>query len=241
VTSVAIMQPYFLPYLGYWQLIANADLFVIYDNVKFTKNGWFHRNNIVLNNQKYLFTLPIRKDSDFLHVIDRYLAENVTEALNKLLRQIENQYKNAPFFFVVLPLLKRIFFYDEKNLFKFLFHSVQQVCDYLQVKTPLLVSSEIEKKHGLKSQDRVIALCQALDSTHYINPIGGLSLYQNSAFEKKGIQLSFLNSLCPTYPQNTKEFISHLSIIDILMFNSVEDIQSMLTKFTLVSGYDNEV
>lgn len=238
MVRLAIMQPYFLPYLGYWQLIACADLFVVYDNIKFTKSGWFHRNNILLNQQKHLFTLPVRKDSDFLNVADRYLAENAEQMMSKLLRKIENEYKHAPFFSSIFPLLQHIFFYEEQNLFRFLFHSIQQICGYLHIKTPLLISSTVEDNSELKSQERVVALCQKLHANHYINPIGGLTLYQDSAFKQKGITLSFLESQCPAYPQQTKEFVSHLSIIDILMFNSIDDIQSMLTKFKLVPGND---
>ncbi len=73
--KLAIMQPYFFPYIGYFQLINTVDEFVVYDNIEFTKKGWINRNRILVNGKDEYITLPIKKDSDFLHVKDRFLAE----------------------------------------------------------------------------------------------------------------------------------------------------------------------
>src|SRR5690554_2832006 len=95
---IAIMQPYFLPYLGYWQLLNCVDTFVVYDDVEFTKKGWIHRNRYLSNGSDQMFSLPLKKDSDYLDVRDRYLADSWESEKIKLRRKIEGAYKKAPYF-----------------------------------------------------------------------------------------------------------------------------------------------
>jgi hypothetical protein len=229
--TLAIMQPYIFPYIGYWQLINAADTFVVYDNIQFSKSGWFHRNNILLNGQKTLFSIPLKKDSDSLDVVDRFISDEAQKQINKILAQIENSYKKSPYFKNVFPLIEGIFKYDEKNLFKYIYNSIIQVCQYLDIKTQIVISSRIDVDHSLIAQEKVIAINKALNSTQYINPIGGTELYDTDAFERENIQLNFLESEIPEYKQLKGDFIPYLSIIDVLMFNSKEDIKNMLEKY----------
>lgn len=232
--TLAIMQPYLFPYIGYWQLINAVDTFVIYDNIQFSKKGWFHRNNILLNGKKTLFSIPLKKDSDSLDVIERFISDGADKEINKIIRQIENGYKKAPYFEDVFPMIKEIFQNNERNLFKYIYNSVLQVCDYLEINTKIIISSTIDINHGLKSQDKVIALNKVLNATRYINPIGGTELYEYEKFQNENIELAFLNSNVPEYNQFEKEFIPYLSIIDIMMFNSKDEIREMLKRYELV-------
>jgi len=234
--TVAIMQPYLLPYIGYWQLINAVDTFVIYDNIQFSKKGWFHRNNFLMNGKKTLFSIPLKKDSDYLDVKDRYIADNAEKQINKIVMQIKNSYRKAPFYNDVIPLVENIFLNQEKNLFSYIFYSIELICDYLDIGTTILKSSEIDIDHTLRSQDKVIAINKSLNSTKYINSIGGTELYDVESFNKEAIELQFLESEVPEYRQFNDEFIAYLSIIDIMMFNSKEEIKNMLEKYKLTEG-----
>jgi len=231
--KLAIMQPYLFPYIGYWQLINAVDTFTLYDNIQFSKNGWFHRNNILLNGQKNLFSIPLNKDSDNLNVVDRFISNETQTQINKILAQIENSYRKAPYFNNVFSLIKSIFKHDEKNLFKYIYNSIIQVCDYLDIRTQIVISSSVDINHSLKAQEKVIAINKALNSTQYINPIGGIELYNVDIFQKENIKLKFLESEVPKYKQFKNEFIPYLSIIDVLMFNNKEDIIKMLERYKL--------
>ena len=231
--KIAIMQPYFLPYIGYWQLINAVDCFVIYDNIQFSKRGWFHRNNILIGGEKKLFTIPLKKDSDYLDVNKRYLSDDSDKTIKKIIAQIGSSYAKAPYFDDIFPLIKKIFLYDDKNLFNYIYFSINEVLNYLNVKMPIIISSKIEIDHSLKGKDKVMKIVETLGGNEYINPIGGVDLYSKQEFGEANIHLSFLESDVPVYQQFNKDFVSHLSIIDILMFNSKDKIISMLEEYQL--------
>ena len=228
------MQPYFFPYIGYWQLINAVDTFVIYDNIQFSKKGWFHRNNFLMNDKKTLFTIPIKKDSDNLDVVDRYLSDDSEKQITKIITQIKNNYRKAPYYNDVFPLIEAVFLNQEKNLFNYIFYSIKMVCAYLDIDTKIVKSSTIDIDHTLRSQDKVIAINKSLNSTKYINPIGGRELYDIESFIKEAIELRFLESEVPEYRQFSDKFISHLSIIDIMMFNSKNEAKEMLKRYELI-------
>lgn len=234
MTRVAIMQPYFLPYLGYWQLLNVVDIFVVYDNIQFTKKGWFNRNYMLSKGQKCLFSLPLKKDSDFLNVDERHLADDSHVMIEKTLRVIAESYKKSPFFEQTFPLIQDIFRFADKNLFRFIKHSIDRITAHLSIDTQIIISSDIGIDHALRAEEKVIALCKKLNATSYINPIGGLSLYDPVRFQKNGVQLSFLNTLCPHYPQMSPKFVSHLSILDLLMQVGVDGVNSTLNSFEYV-------
>ena len=118
---LAIMQPYFLPYIGYWQLLNIADKFIVYDNIQYTKKGWINRNNILLNNKSFLFSLPLKKDKDYLNINERRLSDISTSSTIKTLRQIKNAYKKAPYFYAAFPVVEKIFNNKAENLFKYIY------------------------------------------------------------------------------------------------------------------------
>lgn len=235
--SIAIMQPYFMPYIGYFQLINAVDEFVIYDNIEYTKKGWINRNRILVNGMDVFISVPLKKDSDNLPIKERYLANNWTQMRVKLINRIKESYRKAPFFKEVFPIVEDCIMQDNQNLFHFLFNSIQKILDYLDIKTKLTVSSAIEINHDLKSQDKVLAICNALNTNNYINPIGGIQLYSNQAFQKNDINLFFLKSILNEYPQLGNNFVPGLSIIDVLMFNSPESLKTIfLNHYDLVSN-----
>src|SRR5262249_38031423 len=154
------MQPYFLPYLGYFQLISAVDIFVVYDNIQYTKKGWINRNRLLLNATDRVFTIPLKKDSDFLDVRDREISPDFRA--EKLLNQITEAYRKAPQFGTVYPIVESIVRFQERNLFCYVHNSIRAVCRQLGIVTPIVVSSSINADHALKNQNRVIAICKAV-------------------------------------------------------------------------------
>lgn len=218
MTRVAIMQPYFLPYIGYFQLIAAVDLFIVYDNIKYTKKGWINRNRILQDDRDAMISLPLKGDADALHIRERELAADFDA--HRLARQITGAYRQAPGFGETFPLVERILGCADRNLFGFLHHSIVKTCRHLGLRTEIAISSAFAIDHGLKAQDKVLALCQAAGATSYVNAIGGTELYSQGAFREKGIGLRFLRSRPFEYQQFGKAFVPWLSILDVMMFNS---------------------
>lgn len=234
--KAAIMQPYLFPYIGYFQLINAVDKFVIYDDIEYTKKGWINRNRYLQNGKDTLFTISLKKDSDFLTVKERNIAENFLQTdLPKILARLKNSYLKAPFFKEVFPLVEEIFSHSDGNLFEYVFNSIKTVSDYLEIKTELLISSEISESKHLRGKNRVIRICNDLRAKTYINPIGGIEMYFKEEFAENGLQLLFLRTKGISYLQHKHEFVPNLSIIDVLMFNSKEQVINFLnTNYELI-------
>ncbi|NBA87073.1 hypothetical protein GVN16_14980 [Emticicia sp. CRIBPO] len=232
--KVGIMQPYFLPYIGYFQLIKAVDTFIVYDNIQFSKKGWINRNRVLINGQDEYISLPLKKDSDYLMVNQRFLSDTFEQDKQKALRKIYENYRKAEHFEEAYPVIESCYNNPERNLFDFVWGSIRNVCGYLNIKTPLVISSEIGIDHQLKSQDKVIALCKEVKADEYINPIGGVELYDKKDFNDKGIDLQFIESTPREYKQFSGSFLSKLSILDVMMFNSAEEIMTMLTEYIIL-------
>ena len=224
------MQPYFFPYLGYWQLLANVDKYVVYDDVTYIKGGWINRNNFLINGQKNLLTMRLEKANSYTFIKDIAIKDDFV----KFLKTIEMGYKKAPFFEDSFRLLKDICQCPDKKLGQFLFNSHIKICEYLGIDTELILSSSFEKHTELKGKDKVISICKQLGADEYINAIGGQELYDKKEFAENGIRLNFLQANLREYRQLKNEFVAGLSIIDIMMFNSKEEIKEMLNDFNLV-------
>ena len=229
--KLGIMQPYFLPYIGYFQLINAVDKYVIYDNIEYTKKGWINRNKILMNGRDFLFSLPLKKSSDFKMVCERELSSDFSP--KKTLEQIKSSYQKAPHFKEIYLLLESIFDYDETNLFKFILNSVLAVKNYMDIHTEIVISSTVNIDHHLKSEDKVLAFCKILEADTYFNAVGGKKLYSKERFSSLGIELMFLQTNDFQYKQFDNTFVPWLSIIDVLMFNSKEEVGVMLKNYTL--------
>lgn len=231
--KVGIMQPYFFPYIGYWQLINAVDKYVIYDDVNFIKGGWINRNNILMNGTAQLVNIQMHNASPNKLINEVVVSDNYVFK-GKLLRTLHHCYKKAPFFEDVFPLIESVINQEEKNLAKYLEYSIRQVCEFLSIDTDILISSDINKNNELRAQEKVIDICKTLGADEYINAIGGQNLYSHEAFTVCGIQLKFLKKGEVRYAQLNNEFVPNLSIIDIMMFNSRDSITEMLNNFVLV-------
>jgi hypothetical protein len=222
--KLGIMQPYFLPYIGYFQLIGAVDVFILYDNIKYTKKGWINRNRMLLNGKDTMFSLPLKKASDTLNIVERELIAEFDPT--KLLNQFKGAYSHAPQFELTYPLLEEIVRHEDNNLFGYINYSIVRLCAHLGIKTKIIISSEIDIDHQLKGQDKVLALCCAIGADTYINPIGGTGMYSKKDFSLQGIELQFIKSRDFIYSQFDWQYVPFLSIIDVLMFNSKEIISA---------------
>ena len=232
--KIAIMQPYLFPYIGYFQLMNMVDEFIIYDNIQFTKKGWINRNRILVNGTDAYITLPLKKDSDYLNIKDRYLSDDWTIERKKILNRITESYRKAPQFNIVYPIIENILMYEEKKLFSFIFNSITKINEYLGIKTSVIISSSINIDHSLKAEKKVIAICKAKNCNTYINPIGGVELYSKDEFKNNGLNLQFLKANNIQYQQFNNEFVPFLSMIDVMMFNTKEIVHEHITSsFTL--------
>lgn len=233
--KIGIMQPYFIPYIGYWQLLNAVDQYVIYDDVNFIKGGWINRNKILVNKTPQYFNIPMMGASPN-KLINEVGVNHDQNVINKNLRIVEAAYGKAPYFAEVFPLVEAMLRCGKDDIASYIIASTEIICQYLEIKTKLLISSDIKKNNDLKGQDKVLEICRILNATDYYNAIGGRELYSFAEFEKRGIKLHFLKRNEIRYQQFGNDFYPDLSIIDVMMFNSVEEIRKLLNAYTLIDS-----
>lgn len=233
--KAAIMQPYVFPYIGYFQLINAVDTFVFFDDVNFIKKGFINRNYLLFQKQKSIFNISCKKISQNKKINKTELDFNTKERL-KLLQTIQQNYKNAPFFDSVFPLLNDfVMSFKSTYISEMAIESVLLISKYLDLNTKFEISSETFSDNAdLLKEKRLIQICKNLNATHYINPIGGMDLYQKEDFKNESITLSFLKSNTIEYTQFNNDFVPWLSIIDVVMFNSINDTKNLLNEFRLL-------
>jgi hypothetical protein len=231
--KLGIMQPYFFPYIGYWQLINAVEKYVICDDVNFIKGGWINRNRILINSESKFINLRMHNASQnkLINQIE-VLGNSVYN--RELLKTLKICYKKAPHYKDVFPIIESIIKLDEKNLARYLELLIRRICEYLSINTDFIISSTITKNKDLRCQDKIIEICKILGADEYLNAIGGEALYSPQDFAAQGIQLKFLNTGEIRYQQFKNEFVPNLSIIDVMMFNEPEKINAMLDDYELV-------
>ncbi|CAN5376086.1 WbqC family protein [soil metagenome] len=232
MATIAIMQPYVFPYIGYFQLIGAVDKFIFYNDVNFIKKGWIHRNRILLNGTDHLFTIPCTEISQNKRICDTRLAFDVKER-NKLIQTISQAYKRAPFFETIFPLVESILVQPYEFIDELAMQSVKDVSSYLQLNVSFEESKNRYGNEELKKADRLIDICLTEGIKSYINPSGGQSIYTHEYFNERGVNLQFINALPVSYSQFGETFVPWLSILDVLMFNDRNTISKLLTEYEL--------
>ena len=232
--KLGIMQPYFFPYIGYWQLMNAVDTYVIYDDVTFIKNGWVNRNRILINGEARYFNLPAIGAGSYVLIKDIELSKE-QKLFDKLIKSLDGAYKKAPFYPETMPLLESIILSGKKYMGELLELQIREVAKHLNMQTQILLSSqEVQKDTSLHAQDKVLDICRNLGATEYYNAIGGTELYDKNTFAENGIKLSFLSTDPISYKQYKNEFVPYLSIIDVLMFNGIEETKQLLKQYQLL-------
>lgn len=234
--KLALMQPYFFPYIGYYQLIHCVDEFILYDDVQYMKGGWINRNRILQDGKSVFITIPVEKGNLQNSISEKRISIiSRDRTVRKMLAHIESCYRAAPYFDTVFPIVKGALQNESSSLITFLENAIKVTVLYLGISTPIILSSSLVKNdEGLSGQARVLQICATQNATSYINTIGGMEIYVGSIFSEKGIQLRFLKPNLEKYKQYSSEFIPNLSIIDVMMFNSVNRITEMLEVFSLL-------
>lgn len=228
------MQPYLFPYAGYFQLINSVDRFIIYDDVAFIKQGWIARNRILLNGKPHLFSITLRNPSSFKNINEIQLHERLYATWrNKFYKTITQGYKSAPFFSAGFELIESVFDMKPSSIAELSRNSVASVCKYLNIETEIVPTSEIYKNSELKGKERIIDICKLENAITYVNLPGGIDLYSKVDFVQEGLELKFIQPEIVPYKQFNNPFAPNLSIIDLLMFNSVSECGKLLDAYTL--------
>lgn len=227
--KLGIMQPYFMPYIGYFQLMKAVDKYIVYDDVNYIKGGWVSRNNILVNGEKKMFTITLNGASPNKFFNEIEIGDN----FKKLIKTLQMNYSKSSHFEPTMALIEKIISFPNKQLSLFIVNSFREILNYLSIDTEILISSELHKDRLLKGKDKVLHICEILNADTYYNAIGGQELYNKKEFKEHGIKLLFLETEIIEYPQHAKEFVPHLSIIDVLMNNSKEEINLLLDSYIL--------
>ncbi len=200
--KIAIMQPYFAPYLGYFQLIEEADLFVFYDDVNFINRGWINRNFLNIQDRSHRFTIPLIKASQNKKINEVDVDWNCKK-MAKLLKTFEHTFKNKP---IASEIIESIILEKPKTIADMAIMSIELICSELGIKTQLKRSSQLEYTKVSDKALNLIEICKLYKATNYINAEGGQELYSKEEFSKYGVSLQFLKGLPST---------SLLNIIDL--------------------------
>lgn len=232
--KVGIMQPYFFPYIGYFQLINSVDIFILFDTPQFIRHGWIERNSLIqLNGNKFYIKVALVKEKRETSIKDRIINHNVNWK-DKILAQLTH-YRKAPHYQVVLKLINRILVYHTSSISELNFYALKQTCEYLNIDTPIKVFSKMNTEIlNVEEPDGwALKICKEINASHYINPIGGINIFDIEKYEKENIKINFLKSKDIKYKQFKNEFIPWLSIIDVMMFNTPDEISEMLNEYEL--------
>lgn len=224
------MQPYFMPYIGYFQLMKAVDKYIIYDDVNYIKGGWVSRNYLLINGEKKMFTITLKEASP-----NKLFNEiEIKDDFKKLMKTLQLNYSKSVNFKEAMVLMERIISFPNKQLSQFIANSFQEILNYLSIDTELILSSNIYKNNTLKGQEKVLNICNILGANTYYNAVGGQELYSKEKFKENGIMLNFIETMIQPYPQpHTRSFVPSLSMIDVLMNNSKEEINALLDSFIL--------
>ncbi len=228
------MQPYFLPYLGYFQLMAAVDKFVLYDDVQFIVGGWINRNRILVNGKEFLFTLPLKGVSQNRLIHELALSPD-NGWRDKLLETIRRAYARAPHFREIMPLLQTIIAFPDQNLAGYVAHSLAVIRSFLEIPTEIIPTSRVFANLDLKGPARLLDICQKLGANTYVNAPGGRALYHSEEFQRHGLALRFTETAPIQYDQATPGFHPGLSIVDVLMFNSRPEVKQFLSRVQLTA------
>lgn len=225
--KLAIMQPYFFPYIGYFQLINSVDKFVFYDDVNYIKGGWINRNKLFLAGAVRYITIPLVDASSF-RKINKTCVKKDGEWVKKMLSSIDQSYSKAPFYNPVRNLIENVLSDDSENLSVLTKNSVKASADYIGMDIDFIETSEIYGNQEKTGSERVIDICLIEKASEYWNLPGGVRLYGSESFEQHKINLKFVDVSIETYQQDSNEFHSGLSIVDVLMYNQPSRVLQML-------------
>lgn len=235
--KLAIMQPYFMPYIGYYSLIKHTDEFILFDPVQFIRHGWIERNRTLKQNGGWQYIqVPLIKENGRDTLIKDVRINNAEPWKQKILAQLQLYKKKAPYYFRVIKLLNEIFANEYTDITHLNQKALQVTCDYLGIHREFPIFSEMNLEiEPVKAPDEwALNICKAMGCNEYLNPIGGTEFFDRTKYEKAGVDIAFQRMNLTEYKQCYEPFEIGLSIVDVMMFNSPEEINKMLDNFSLV-------
>lgn len=236
---LGIMQPYFLPWIGYFSLIESTDQFVIFDPVQYIRHGWINRNRILkpgLAEPQYI-QIPLAKHARQTVIRDVTLSPN-HDWKSRIFSQITHYKNRAPFYDQTRKILQNCFDVETASIVELNVHCLQTICSALEIPFhPTLhgdIDTEIEPANH--ASEWALHIADALGASSYINPNGGREFLFPEPFASRGIELKFLTNDLQPYPQRNAQFVPGLSIVDVLMFNDLDQTRKQITQYSLDAG-----
>jgi hypothetical protein len=230
--KIGIMQPYFIPYLGYFSLIDATDRWILFDTPQYIRHGWVNRNRVLKpakDDWQYL-SVPLEKHSQETTILDVSIKQNGWQ--DKMIAQLSHYKKKARYYDPVIGLLQDSFTKqkDDFSLVNLNAQLILDICTYCGMEIKIELFSEMDLTIGTVSapDEWALEISKSLCATHYLNPPGGQEFFDKSKYDNAGIKLHFLESSLPPYYQANNSFIPGLSIVDALMFNSPQDVLGMI-------------
>lgn len=232
-----IMQPYFLPYLGYFSLIKHTDQFILFDPVQFIRHGWIERNRVLKQNEGWLYiSVPLILNGRETLIKD-VLIDNKQNWKQKILSQLQPYKKIAPNYFKIIRLLNDLFANEYNDIVALNKASLEIICYYIGIKNNIKVYSDLNLIIDTPNapDEWALNICKTMGNVNeYWNPPGGQSFFSKSKYDQAGIKLLFQQVNLTPYDQKRTSHETGLSIIDVMMFNSVESINNMLDNYELL-------
>lgn len=232
--KLAIMQPYFFPYIGYFSLIKNTDKFISFDPVQYIKKGWMNRNRILKPNEGWQYIIaPVKTHGRDTLIKDIQVIDG-DEWKSKIINQLDHYKKRAPYYNEVIRVLEACFNHSDTSLSKLNSLYLSLICSYLNIPFNFQMYSDldIDVSSSVTAADEwALRISESLAASEYVNPPGGVSFFNKKKYSDSNIKLKFLKIKDVTYSQRRNQFEPGLSIVDVMMFNSPEEIVKMLDQY----------
>jgi hypothetical protein len=225
--KIAIMQPYFFPYIGYFSLVSAVDKFVFYDDVDFIKNGWINRNRLFLSGDVRYITIPLMGAGSNIK-INEVRMQPKSFWKRKFLASIEQSYSKAPNFKLTFDLIVDVLDSEDEKISPLAKNSIKKISESLSLGAEFIETSCFYDNNNLSGRDRVLDICRLEGASEYVNLPGGAGLYQKDQFSKHNLELEFIENKFKPYSQMKSEFTPGLSIIDVLMFNGFDEAREII-------------
>jgi hypothetical protein len=228
---VAVMQPYFFPYVGYFQLLHAVDRFVFLDDVQYIRRGWINRNRILVDGRETLITIPVQHGERSDRICD--IALDSSDWRRKRIELLRHAYARAPHFRAVLPIVAGVIEAPAATIADLARASVLRIVDLLSIPASIVASSRAYGNQDLRGEERIVDIARRESATIYVNLPGGRELYHRDVFARAGMELRFVQPRVPDYDQGGAAFVPRLSIIDLLMWTGIAGTRSLLEAYTV--------
>lgn len=229
-------QPYFFPYIGQFMLLKHSDKFIIFDTAQFIKGGWINRNRILNHNGDPTYINATIHKASLRTPIHDIKVKNKEYWIRRILKQLEVYKKTAPYYNQVMIFVKRCLEYNTDNLSELNVYTLKETCKYLNIQYDIEVFSEMDLKieEVNEADEWGLNIAKAMGYKECLNAPGGIDIYHRDKYVANGIDLKFIKPNLRPYNQGKGEFVPGLSIIDVMMFNSIGEIHTMLDDYDLL-------